>query len=121
VAILFSVLLTVPFSARFDDVDPFTQQVYVVALVLSAATTVTHIGPVAFHRLLFAQGHKPDLVRLGNRMAVTGLGLLWLTPGSVLLFVTDVVLTPWTALALSAVFTVGTGVLWSVPARLTRR
>ena len=78
VAILFSVLLTVPFSARFADVDPFSRGVYVTALLLSASTTVTLIGPVAFHRLLFATGHKPQLVRLGNRMAVTGLGLLCL-------------------------------------------
>jgi hypothetical protein len=115
VAILFSVLLTVPFSARFEDVDPFTQGVYVTALLLSAATTVTLIGPVAFHRLLFAKGRKPHLVRLGNRMAVTGLGLLCLTLGAVLLLVTDVVLDRSTAVVLSAVFTVGHRRHWSVP------
>jgi hypothetical protein len=121
VAILFSVLLTVPFSARFEDVDPFSRGVYVTALLLSASTTVTLIGPVAFHRLLFATGRKPHLVRLGNRMAVTGLGLLCLTLGAVLLLVTDVVLTRSTAVVLSAVFTVGTGAAWSLPAALARR
>ena len=121
VAILFSVLLTVPFSARFEDVDPFTERVYVTALLLSAATTVTLIGPVAFHRLVFATGRKPQLVLLGNRMAVTGLALLWLTLGSVLLLVTDVVLARSTAVVLSAVFIVGTAAVWVVPAALSRR
>ena len=59
VAILFSVLLTVPFSARFEDVDAFQRNVYLVALLLSAATTVVLIGPVAYHRVLFAQGRSP--------------------------------------------------------------
>ena len=121
VAILFSVLLTVPFSARFEDVDPFSKGVYVTALVLSASTTVTLIGPVAFHRLLFAKGRKPHLVQLGDRMAVTGLGLLCLTLGAVLLLVTDVVLDRPTALVVSAAFTVSTAALWSVPAALARR
>jgi uncharacterized membrane protein len=121
VAILFSLLLTVPFSARFEDVDPFGKGVYVTALLLSAATTVTLICPVAFHRLLFAKGRKPHLVQLGNRMAVTGLGLLCLTLGAVLLLVTDVVLRRGAAVALSALFTVGTAALWSVPAARGRR
>ena len=121
VAILFSVLLTVPFSARFEDVDPFTKGVYVTALLLSASTTVTLIGPVSFHRLLFAKGRKPHLVQLGNRMAVTGLGLLCLTLGAVLLLVTDVVLARPTALVVSALFTAGTAATWSVPAALARR
>jgi hypothetical protein len=121
VAILFSVLLTVPFSARFEGVDEFSQRVYVVALVLSASTTVTLIGPVAFHRLLFAKGRKPQLVHVGNRMAVVGLGLLWLTLGSVLLLVTDVVLPREAAVLVSATFVVGTAALWVVPAALSRR
>jgi hypothetical protein len=121
VAILFSVLLTVPFSARFEGVDGFPKGVYVTALLLSASTTVTLIGPVAFHRLLFAKGRKPHLVRLGNRMAVTGLGLLCLTLGAVLLLVTDVLLTRWVAVLLSGAFTVMTAAIWCVPAALSRR
>jgi hypothetical protein len=121
VAILFSVLLTVPFSARFEGVAAFQKGVYVTALLLSASTTVTLIGPVACHRLLFAKGRKPHLVTLGNRLAVTGLGLLCLTLGAVLLLVIDVVLARPTAVAISAVFTVGTAALWWAPAALARR
>ena len=55
------------------------------------------------------------------RMAVAGLGLLWLTLGSVLLLVTDVVLPREVAVLVSAVFVVGTAALWVVPAALARR
>ncbi|MCW2614639.1 MAG: hypothetical protein JWN08_1633 [Frankiales bacterium] len=119
VAILFSVLLTVPFSARFDDVTGFQRGVYLTALVLSAATTVTLIAPVAYHRLLFSRGKKPALVVLGHRLARLGLALLCLTFGAVLL-VLDVLLDGTTAVLLGAGFTVGTAVLWFVPPMLLR-
>lgn len=114
VAILFSLLLTVPFSARFEDVTPFQRGVFLVALVLSAATTVTLIGPVASHRVLFSQGHKRDLVRQANRLARLGLVLLGLTLGAVLLLVVDVVLDSAVALLLAGGFTLATGLLWFV-------
>jgi len=116
VAILFSVLLTVPFSARFEDVTDFQRAVYLAALGLSASTTVTLIAPVACHRLLFRRGRKPQLVAVGNRLAVTGLGLLCLTLGAVLLLVTDVVLDRPAAVVVTACFTAATAALWSVPA-----
>lgn len=120
VAILFSVLLTVPYSARFEDVTAFQEAVYLAALVLSASTTVALIAPVSCHRLLFRQGHKEQVVLLSNRLAVVGLGLLWLTLCAVLLLVTDLVLHRLTAVVLSAVFTVGTALLWTVPALRSR-
>jgi len=116
VAILFSVLLTVPFSARFDTVTPLQERVYLAALLLSAASTVTLIAPVAVHRLLFASGHKPRIVRIANRLAVTGLGLLCLTLGAVLFLVTDVLVDRVLAVGISAAFTLGTMALWSLPA-----
>jgi len=121
VAILFSVLLTVPFSARFEDVTGFQRSVYLTALGLSAATTVTLIAPVATHRLMFRMGLKEQVVQLSNRLAVTGLALLCLTLGAVLLLVTDVVLSRVEAVVLSLAFTVGTALLWGVPAALGRR
>ena len=121
VAILFSVLLTVPFSARFDDVTGFQRDVYLAALGLSASTTVTLIAPVATHRLMFRKGLKEQVVLLSNRLAVIGLGLLCLTLGAVLLLVTDVVLSRPVAVVLSLAFTVGTALLWALPAVLARR
>jgi len=120
VAILFSVLLTVPFSARFDAVTPSQERLYLVALMLSATTTVTLIAPVACHRILFAQGQKAGVVKIANRLAVLGLGLLCLTLGSVLLLVTDVLVDGPVALVVSLLFTVGTAVLWFLPPLVRR-
>ena len=121
VAILFSLLLTVPFSARFDQVSPFGRRVYLAALVLSAASAVVLIAPVAYHRVLFSTGQKPHIVSVSDRMARVGLLLLALAVTAVLLLVSDVLLDrPW-ALLLAGLFGVGTAGLWFVPGYLRRR
>ena len=121
VTILFSLLLTVPFSARFDEVDAFGRQVYLAALLLSAASAVVLIAPVAYHRVLFAKGQKPQVVRASDRLAIAGLVLLSLAVTAVLLLVCDVLLDRAVALAVAGAFGLGTVVLWFVPAFLRRR
>jgi hypothetical protein len=121
VAILFSLLLTIPFATGFDDVDDFQRRVYLVALLLAAASLVVHVGPVAYHRVLFAQRQKPAVVRAANRFALVGLALLCLALTAVLLLVSDVLLPRGEALAVAAVFGVGTATLWTLPAWLKSR
>jgi len=121
VAILFSLLLTVPFSARFDSVDAFQRRVYLVALLLAAASAVVLIAPVAYHRVLFAHRQKQAVVRASNRFAVIGLALLCLALSAVLLLVADVLLQRAAAAAVAGVFGVATAGLWFVPGMLRRR
>lgn len=121
VAVLFSLLLTVPFSARFEDVTDLQQNVYLAALLLSAASAITLIAPVAYHRLLFAQRQKPQVVVFANRLAMSGLALLCLALTAVLLLVCDVVLSIVPAALVSGVFFAGTTLLWLVPGLLRRR
>lgn len=121
VAILFSLLLTIPFSARFADVDGFQRRVYLVALLLSAGSLVVHVAPVAYHRVLFAQRQKAAVVRVSNRFALTGLALLCLAMTAVLLLVSDLLLPRTAALVIAGVFGVGTAGLWFLPAALKRR
>lgn len=121
VAILFSLLLTVPFSARFDEVDEFGRRVYLAALLLAAASAVVLIAPVAYHRVLFARGQKLRVVRVSQHLALSGLVLLSLAVSAVLLLVCDMLLSRAAALAVAGVFYGGTVVLWFVPAMVRRR
>ncbi len=121
VAILFSLLLTVPFSAGFEDVDRFQRRVYLVGLLLAAASSVVLIAPVAYHRGLFAHRQKQAVVRASNRFAVVGLALLCLALSAVLLLVADVLLDRGAAVAIAGVFGVATASLWFAPAALRRR
>ncbi|MEU4570030.1 DUF6328 family protein [Micromonospora sp. NPDC023956] len=103
VQILFAFLLTLPFSAGFGDTTGFQKDVYVVALLSAAAATAMIISPVAFHRALFRQGRKPELVRFAHRMASGGLAFMLIAMVSAVLLITDFILDRPIAFLLSAV------------------
>jgi O-antigen/teichoic acid export membrane protein len=108
VQILFAFLLTLPFSNGFPKTTAFQKDIYLVALISAAAATAMIIAPVAFHRALFRQGRKPELVRYAHRMATTGVGFLLIAMVSSVLLITDYLLSFWAA----AVLTVVTGVFF---------
>ena len=60
VQILFAFLLTLPFQARFAAITTFEKVVYIGALCAAAFAAATLIGPVAYHRILFRRGRKPQ-------------------------------------------------------------
>ncbi|WP_327029314.1 DUF6328 family protein [Micromonospora sp. NBC_01740] len=101
VQILFAFLLTLPFSNGFTRTSGFQKDVYIVALLAAAAATAMIISPVAFHRALFRQGRKPELVRFAHRMASGGLAFMLISMVSAVLLITDFVLDRSIALVLS--------------------
>jgi hypothetical protein len=121
VQVLFSVLLTVPFSQRFVHVTSFQKDVYFAALLFAAATVVMLVAPVSTHRLLFRTGQKPWVVSISSVYAIVGLVLLLLTLTAVLLLVTDVLFAEPLSAAVAIAFGVMTLVLWFVPPLLRLR
>ncbi|MFC8847343.1 MULTISPECIES: DUF6328 family protein [unclassified Micromonospora] len=103
VQILFAFLLTLPFSNGFTRTSDFQKDVYIVALLSAAAATAMIISPVAFHRALFRQGRKPELVRFAHRMASGGLAFMLVSMVSAVLLITDFVLDRGIAFVLTAV------------------
>ena len=100
VQILFAFLLTLPFSNGFPKTTAFQKDVYLVALISAACATAMLIAPVAFHRALFRQGRKPELVRYAHRMAASGIAFLLIAMVSSVLLVTYYLLSFWPALVL---------------------
>ncbi|MDG4832692.1 DUF6328 family protein [Solwaraspora sp. WMMD1047] len=103
VQILFAFLLTLPFSSGFPETTVFQRDIYVVALLAAAGATALIISPVAFHRALFRQGRKPELVRFAHRMASGGLALMLIAMVSSVLLITDYLLPRPLAFVLSGV------------------
>ncbi|MFY1687239.1 DUF6328 family protein [Plantactinospora sp. WMMB782] len=101
VQILFAFLLTLPFSSGFPETTTFQQDIYIVALLAAAAATALIISPVAFHRALFRQGRKPELVRFAHAMATGGLAFMLIAMVSSVLLITDFLLPRPVAFALS--------------------
>jgi hypothetical protein len=116
VAVLFSVLLTIPFSADFGAGGDFQRLVYLAALLLAAGSGVALIAPVAYHRIGYQREHKPAVVRRSNRLMIVGLVLLALAIASVLLLVLDALVDRTIAVAVATAVGAAAGLTWFVPA-----
>jgi hypothetical protein len=121
VQILFAFLLTLPFAARFGDVDSFQKVLYVISLLAAAGAAGMIIAPVAYHRMLFRRGRKPDLVRSAHRMASGGLAFVVVAMVGAVLLVTDFLLGRTLGLIIGAATAVWFITLWGVLPWLRRR
>ncbi len=114
VQVLFAFLLTVPFSARFDDITSFQRGAYFAALAGSAAASVLLIAPTAVHRILFRLGQKEYMVMVSNRLALGGLLSTAVAMIAVMLLVSDVMFGMTAGLVIAVVTTVAFVVVWAV-------
>jgi hypothetical protein len=87
VQILFGFLLTVVFQQRFSQLSDTDRHIYIVTVVLGAATTGALVSPVAMHRLLTGRRLKDETVTMASRLTVLGLLLLLCTMASSMLLV----------------------------------
>jgi hypothetical protein len=90
VQVLLAFLLTVPFSARFEEATSTDRIVYFVTVLITVAATGALTMPAAYHRLRFRQGEKERMLRISNIFAIGGLVLLTLAMASVVFLVTSV-------------------------------
>ena len=121
VQILTGFLLTLPFTTRFRELEPFQHYVYLAILCGSVLATGLIIAPVAFHRALFRRGERPWIVEAANKSARAGLAALALTTSGVVWLVFDIVVgraTAHTAGGLSLLFFAG---LWVALPLINRR
>ncbi|WP_328460271.1 DUF6328 family protein [Streptomyces sp. NBC_00448] len=112
VQILFGFLLTVVFQQRFTTLDGTDRHIYVVTVVLGAATTGALVGPVTMHRLLTGRRLKPQTVVLASRLTLLGLFLLLCTMASSLLLVLRVAMRDTTAAWLVGALVVWFALCW---------
>lgn len=120
--ILVGFLLTIPFQARFAELDDYQRGSYLVLVVLAALSTVLIVAPVSVHRALFARRRKPELVRAAAMFARAGLVCLALVLAGALMLLVDLVVSRaagrWVAAGLLVVIGVA---WWLVPTVLARR
>ncbi|WP_324787210.1 DUF6328 family protein [Streptomyces sp. H51] len=87
VQILFGFLLTVVFTPKYGQLEQTDKTIYIVTVVLGAATTGALIGPVSLHRLVSGRRIKPQAVEWASRMTFAGLVLLLATMTSSLVLI----------------------------------
>ncbi|MBB4889598.1 DUF6328 family protein [Streptomyces netropsis] len=99
VQILFGFLLTVVFTPRFATLDDTDHTIYVITVVLGAATTGALVSPVSFHRIVSGRRMKPQTVVWAGRLTMVGVVLLLATVTCALLLILRIALhnaaVPW--------------------------
>ncbi|MDX6690387.1 MAG: hypothetical protein QOG15_1844 [Solirubrobacteraceae bacterium] len=90
VQVLFAFLLAVPFQQRFGAVTEFQKDVYFVTLLAAAAASALFIAPTAYHRLVFRERDKAQLIAIASKLALVGLVALAIAMNGAILLVTDV-------------------------------
>src|SRR5688500_10878944 len=91
VQILAGFLLTLPFQDRFETLDDFQRNLYLVNVALAALTTAFILLPVSVHRRLFRKRLKETLVTSGDnitKIALSGVGALSVGPAALVFDVT---------------------------------
>jgi cation transport ATPase len=101
VQVLFAFLLAVPFQQRFETVNAFQRDVYLVTLLAAAAATAFFLAPSASPRIAFQQHEKERIIHMGTRQFVCGLVALALAMNGAVLLVTDVLFQATTVVAVA--------------------
>ena len=121
VQLLTGLLLTVPFQARFDQLERQEIVVYLVTVGLAVLATGLLISPVVLHRVLFRQHARSTLVSVGQRFAIAGFCTLGLAVVGVCALIFDVVLGVVAGAIAAVVAFVVFVTLWAVWPMVLRR
>ncbi len=121
VQVLAGFLVTLPFQARFEELDSFQRGWYVGLLALSFATVSVMLAPVAIHRRVCQSGAKPQLVQAGHRLTSVALVMIALLMAGIFFLVVDMVFDRKAAAAGAvAAGVVLAGLLLVLPKRVAR-
>jgi hypothetical protein len=103
VQVLFAFLLTVPFQQGFQRITELQKDVYFVAVLTTAASTLLLIAPSSMHRIEWRQRDKEALLAISNGLAIAGMVFLALAMTAVLFLITDVLFGPAAIAAVTGV------------------
>lgn len=120
VQLLTGFLLTLPFQSRFDDLSSAGHVVYLVTVSASIVATILLVAPVIMHRLLFRQRAIGVLVRVGNKLAISGVVMLGITLIGAAALTFEIVLGARVAVPAAATVAVLIVALWLVLPRAYR-
>jgi Family of unknown function (DUF6328) len=119
VQILFGFLLSIVFTVPYQHTSAVQRGAHLVAVLFAVISVALMTAPAAWHRLLFRQGQRPEILRVSNTFAIGGLACLALAMSATVFLLADVVLGNWPAIVACALTTACFGVLWfMLPLRL---
>jgi len=112
VQVLFAFLLAVPFANGFPKLGKLDRDVFFVAFITTALSTVCLIAPSSFHRLRWREHDKERLLVVSNILTIIGLGFLAIAITAVVFVITDFLFHRAWAAVFTAIIAVVFLVLW---------
>jgi amino acid transporter len=89
VQVLFAFLLAVPFANGFPKLGKLDRDIFFVAFIATALSTVFLIAPSSYHRLRWRQHDKERLLLISNTLTIAGLACLAVAITSTVFVITD--------------------------------
>lgn len=112
VQFLFGFLLAVAFTEHYARASGFEQVVHLIAVLFATASVALLTAPAAWHRVLFRQGQRPEILRVANLLMVAGLACLGVAMTATVLLLFKVVAGPVIATVVTVVIGLMFLMLW---------
>jgi amino acid transporter len=112
VQVLFAFLLAVPFANGFPKLGKLDRDIFFVAFITTALSTVFLIAPSSYHRLRWRAHDKERMLRTSNVLTISGLSLLAVSVTCVVFVITDFLFHRAWAGVFTALIAVAFLVLW---------
>jgi hypothetical protein len=112
IQVMFAFLLVVPFNTGWKQASTFDRWVYFTALLCIATASVLLIAPSVHHRLLFRQGERAYLVRVGTKLAIVASVFLGVGLTGILVLISNVVFGTIAAVAVGIAAAIVVTCLW---------
>ncbi|GLW95149.1 DUF6328 family protein [Actinokineospora globicatena] len=119
VQILFGFLLSIAFTEVYvRDANAFERATHLIAVLFAVASVGLLTAPAAWHRILFRQGKREEIMRLATRTTIAGLVCLSLAVAASVLLLAEMVIGGWAAFVIAGVCAALIMLLWfAVPMR----
>lgn len=122
VQVLFAFLLTVPLSAKFNEVNGFEKAIFFATLASTAIATALLISPSAIHRIDFRNQDKGSMIVLFNKISIYGLFFTALSMVGALTFIADLLYGKYATVFTASLSIILFSLLWFVlPIRRRQR
>jgi Kef-type K+ transport system membrane component KefB len=112
VQVLFAFLLAVPFASGFPKLEKLDRDIFFVAFISTALSTVALIAPSSYHRLRWRQRDKERMLVAANALTIIGLALLAVAITSTVFVITDFLFHRSWAAAFTAIVAAAFLLLW---------
>jgi Kef-type K+ transport system membrane component KefB len=112
VQVLFAFLLILPFSQGFPKLGDLDRDIFFVAFITTAVSTVLLIAPSSYHRLRWRQHDKERMLVVSNWLTIAGLFFLAVAITCTVFVITDFLFHRSWAAAFTALIAATFLILW---------